>query len=343
MKGIRSYTQKAKSGTRILGEDLLSRVGQRKTVKPRVLNLLVNDICNAECQMCNIWKQMPERVVSPDELREILEDNLFTELNYVGVSGGEPTLRSDLPELYEAIATARPDVSTGIITNGLVPDVVIDRVEKSGYVCADHGVDFGVMVSLDGVGEVHDRVRGTEGAFENSVSVLRYFRDETPFSVSVGCTVTKDNVWGVHELLEFCKQEDVNYKFRVAEFIDRLYNDDRNDKIRNFTPRELYHLGLFFAKLEDETRLHATKRRTYRNIRKMLMEGADRSIACYQQTHGATLDSAGNLMYCAPKSPKLGNTLERSAEELYYNNTDIRDQIEEDHCADCIHDYPSPQ
>lgn len=343
LPSLSTSLDKAHSGTRILKRDLLSRVGEHYTVKPRVLNFLANDICNAECTMCNIWEQMPEQTLTPEEFADVLEDPLFDKLEYIGVSGGEPTLRNDLPELFEAIVKTRPGVKTGIITNALVPEVVLNRVERSARICQRHDVPFNAMVSLDGVGEVHDRVRGTDGAFENATHVIQHLRDETGIPVSVGCTVTKENVWNVHELKAFCEAEDLNYKFRVAEFIDRLYNDDNETSVRNFTDRERYHLGLFFAELEQETPVYAARRRSYRNIRKMLLEDADRSIGCYMHTHGATLDSSGQLMYCAPKSPQLGDTTERSAREIYRENTNVRNRIKSDHCRDCIHDYPSPR
>ena len=39
-------------------------------------------------------------------------------------------------------------------------------------------------------------------------------------------------------------------KFRVAEFIDRLYNEDLNASIKNFDDDEKYNIALFFFKLE---------------------------------------------------------------------------------------------
>lgn len=345
VNSLSDIPQVLQGGSKLLKKDLLARLGERYPVKPRTLNLLINDTCNAQCQMCNIWERPPGDALTPDELQEILSDSLFEELNYIGVSGGEPTLRPDLPEVFKAIVEARPDLDgTGIITNGLVDDVVINRVEKSGNIVADAGIDFSVMVSLDGVGEVHDRVRGTDGAFENSVEVLRYFRDQTEFHALAGCTITSDNVWDVYELREFCHNEGVPCKFRIAENIDRLYQDEKNEEfIRNFSEREALHLGLFFAELEHETEVYGARRRTYRNIRKMLLEGEDRSIGCYMQSTGATLDSRGGLAYCAPKSPELGNCLNESPTELYRNNRDVREEIREDHCDDCIHDYPSPK
>jgi len=314
--------------------------GQVFPLKPTTLNLLVNDICNSRCQMCSIWKQKRGKEITPDELALILSDSLFSDLRHVGVSGGEPTLRRDLPEVYRVLTRKQPVIrGTGIITNAIREDDVIDRILASAKICRRAGVPFNVMVSLDGIGKVHDRIRGRDGNFESAIRVIRYFRDKTDIPVSIGCTITKGNVWHVDEVLDFCKAESVYGRFRVAEFIQRLYNEGQAEHIRDFTNRESYHLGLFFAKLEYTYEKSSKIKRTYRNIRQMLMEGADRSIRCPYQSTAVMLDSRGQLVYCAPRSPVLGSCLEEPARNLYLRNIGKRRAILKHDCANCIHDY----
>jgi MoaA/NifB/PqqE/SkfB family radical SAM enzyme/polysaccharide pyruvyl transferase WcaK-like protein len=315
-------------------------LGQALPLKPTTLNLLVNDVCNSRCRMCGIWQQRRDRELKPDELAHILGDPLFSRLRYVGVSGGEPTLRRDLAEIYRVLVQKRPGLTgTGIITNAIREDQVLERILASAEVCRRAGVPFNVMVSLDGIGAVHDHVRGCPGNFESAVSVLRYLRDRTEIPLSIGCTITKDNVWTVDEVLDFSRAERVHARFRIAEFIGRLYNSDRADTVRNFTDLEAYHLGLFFTKLEYTYETSQVIRRTYRNVRRMLMEGTKRSIRCPAQSSAVTLDCRGQLLYCSPKSPVLGSCLETSAENLYRNNIGERKAIIRSYCPNCIHDY----
>lgn len=318
----------------------LNLLGQVFPLKPTTLNLLVNDICNSRCQMCSVWKQKRDNEFTPDELALILSDPLFNNLRYVGVSGGEPTLRRDLPEIYRVLVQKHPPIhGTGIITNAIRKDDIIVRILASAKMCREAGVPFNVMVSLDGIGEVHDRVRGREGNFESAIAVIRYFRDKTDIHISIGCTITKENVWHVDDVLDFCRNEGVYGRFRVAEFIRRLYNEEQVEYIRNFAEREAYHLGLFFAKLEYTYEKSPKIRRTYRSIRRMLMEGAERSIKCPWQSTAVTLDCRGHLLYCAPRSPVLGGCLEESAQELYLGNIEKRKAILRCDCSNCIHDY----
>lgn len=314
--------------------------GQVFPCRPTVVNLLVNDICNSKCQMCHIWGRKRDREITPEELSEVLSDPLFDAVEYIGVSGGEPTLRKDLPELYRTIVNKRPRIEgTGIITNAIRGDDVLEKLGASLDVCRSAGVAFNVMVSLDGIGDVHDTVRGRAGNFRSAVKVIGALKEQEGLPLSIGCTITKDNVWHVDEVLEWCRQEGVYGRFRVAEFINRLYNEDQASWIRNFSDDEAYHVGLFFAKLEYQYETSSEIKRTYRNIRKMLMEGAPRSIKCPWQSNGVTLDCRGQLSYCAPRSPILGSCFSESARQLYVDNRSKRKKILQNDCDDCIHDY----
>lgn len=308
-------------------------------MQPRTLNFMVNDICNSRCIMCNLWKQKRKKEITPEDLSSILQDPLFSGLHYIGVSGGEPTLRKDLPEFFRVITSKAGIKGTGLITNALKADFVIKELIKCNDICKDANVAFNIMVSLDGIGKIHDMVRGRDGVFENAVKVIRYIRDNTDIPLSIGCTVVKENVWHVENVLDFCRKENVYGRFRVAEFINRLYNDDLNNSIRNFDEDEKYQIALFFSKLEHSYEKSPNIRETYKNIRQMIFEGKLRKSGCPYQYDSVGLDSEGNLLFCSPKSPDLDSCIESSAKVIYEKNIPLRESIIEKCCSNCIHDY----
>lgn len=344
----KSATQQIGKGVRLLRYvastaffDVRANIlGQRFPLKPTTLNLLVNDICNSRCQMCLIWKQKREFEISPDELAVILEDPLFDKLQSIGVSGGEPTLRVDLPDIYRVITKKKkPIKSAGIITNAINPDQVLDRILASAEICREGNIEFHVMVSLDGIGGIHDKVRGRDGNFDSALRVIRHLQNATEIPVIFGCTITKDNLWYVDDLLDFAIREKLYGRFRIAEYIKRLYNQDQTEYIRNFSDLEAYHLGLFFSRLEKEFETRPIFKRTYRNVRAMLLDGAKRSIGCPYQTNAVVIDSRGQMLYCSPKSPNLGSTLQFPSQQLYLQNIPVRKNTIAKDCDNCIHDY----
>ncbi|WP_282134432.1 polysaccharide pyruvyl transferase family protein [Seonamhaeicola maritimus] len=310
--------------------------------KPTVLNLNIIDSCNSKCTMCNIWKRDEAIEISPEQLKTVLSDDLYSELLHVGVTGGEPTLREDLPDVYQKIIEAVPNIKgLSLITNAIIEDDVRKRILGVKHVCDSHSVPFSAMISIDGVGKAHDDVRGTKGNFKTAVSVYNYLRDELKIPVEFGCTISKINAWDADDLLFYAKQNDMYGRFRVAETINRLYNQDRGKVIRNFDNDETYNLLLFFEKLKHSFETNSTYKRTYSSIQNIL-QGGDRLIGCPYHNNGIVLGSKGQISYCAPKSKEIGNVLEQSSQDVYKEQFAEKKRILNENCSSCIHDYHAP-
>src|ERR1051326_683893 len=114
---------------------LLDEIGNWKRAlgneKPSVINFQVNDICNHKCVMCNIWTKKLEYEIDTDTFRRLLGDPYFSEVKHVGITGGEPTMRSDLAEFYEVLIPALPKLeAASFITNGFLPERVVEVYTK---------------------------------------------------------------------------------------------------------------------------------------------------------------------------------------------------------------------
>lgn len=307
--------------------------------KPKALNLNIIDSCNSKCTMCNIWKNEDSIDISPEQLREILSDPLYNELQHVGVTGGEPTLRNDLPDIYRVIIETLPSLKgVSMITNAINENDVKSRILAINDICKKQQMNFSVMVSIDGVGSTHDRVRGIKNNFASSIAIFNFCRDELQIPTSFGCTISKQNVWEVDDFLYYAKKHQMYGRFRVAEFINRLYNSNRDKVIRNFDEDETYNLLLFFEKLKRNYEPGSTIKRTYRSIQHML-QGGERLIGCPYHNDGVVLGSKGQLNYCAPKGTDFGNALDASSETLYKAHFSQKEQIVAKDCKNCIHDY----
>ena len=291
--------------------------------------------------MCNIWKNKQGQEVVYADLKKIFSDAFYSEVSGVGITGGEPTLREDLVELYKACIDFLPNLKhLSIITNCIKTEEVKTQLLLVNNLCKAHNINFSVMVSLDGFGEVHDKIRGRVGNFESAIEVIRYVREELKIPISFGATISKENVWEIDELLDFAKENKIYGRFRVAEFIKRLYNEDRIEVIRNFTLDETYHLVLFFEKLKRTYENNKTYRRTYSSIQNILL-GGERTIGCPYHKKGVNINAKGELAYCAPKSKILGNALKKPSSLIYKENLEEKRRILNEECHDCIHDYHS--
>jgi len=120
--------------------------------------------CNLRCRMCGVRSLVKagdqDRELRREEMLKIVDELGEMEACWLQLIGGEPLLR---PEDMLAV-TARANrhrIETTLVTNGaligedLAREIVAVRLPKLAF-------------SVDGVGEVHDGVRGAAGAFERA-------------------------------------------------------------------------------------------------------------------------------------------------------------------------------
>lgn len=308
--------------------------------RPTVLQFPVNDICNSGCEMCHIWRQKREREISPAELGRVLEDPLYARVVNVGINGGEPTLRRDLAELVRVSCEKLPRVRRfSLITNALVPKKVIAGIDAIGAVTAAHGKHLDVMLSLDGVGAMHDLVRGRKGNFDGVLRVLEYLKTAPHVnSRQFGYTIVRDNVGGIWETLDFAIRQETYIKFRLGVPHRRLYTQDLHAPFA-LDEDERYHVATFLQNLVREYETGAQQLETYRSLIGQLAYHRPRASGCNWQHRGATLTSRGELAYCAVESRALGDAINGSSSALYFGNRAHLQEIIDTKCAHCAHDY----
>lgn len=142
--------------------------------------------CNLHCMHC--YSDSHDREY-PDELSTGEGMALLDDLASFGVpavlfSGGEPLMR---PDLFQLVRHARErGLRCVLSTNGtLVDEDAARKIVAAGFSYAG--------ISFDGIGPVHDKVRGKAGAYDASLRGLRLLRD-LGMRVGLRFTVHRKNV-----------------------------------------------------------------------------------------------------------------------------------------------------
>ncbi len=134
--------------------------------RPAWCTWLVTYRCNARCGMCDSWRLPAGCELTPKEAGDVFRK--IGRLDVLRISGGEPFVRRDLPELAEAaLAASRPTV-LHITTNGSLTGRVVDFVR--GF---SDPRRLRLMVSFDGLADEHDRNRGRGASFERALGTVR--------------------------------------------------------------------------------------------------------------------------------------------------------------------------
>src|SRR5258707_842329 len=95
---------------------------------PMNLTISVSYRCNSRCKTCNVW-QRPNDDFTIEEYDKTFA-SVGRDAYWFTFSGGEPTLRKDLPEMVEAAYRhCRPGI-INIPTNGIQDKIIPARIER---------------------------------------------------------------------------------------------------------------------------------------------------------------------------------------------------------------------
>lgn len=198
-------------------EEGVERLKGRENLTPiRELHMELTHRCDLKCVMCHHW-EMPGkdpgsvgRELTLEQIRRFVEGSRLLEtVQFVAVTGGEPLVR---PEAVDIVAFLRghfKKASVGILTNLWNTGLLSRRL---GELQARGAGDLWLGTSLDGLGAVHDEIRGQPGAFagfERSLEMLR--RDHPRLPVAVNMTIVPRNRGQVAEVYRWTKERGLGF------------------------------------------------------------------------------------------------------------------------------------
>lgn len=319
-------------------ERLLTRLASSK-MKPLILSYLITDRCNSHCITCDIWRSNRDEELSSDDLRNLLSDKLFSQVQHVGISGGEPSIFFELKEHLQILIDSLPSLQgLSITTNCINADFWFNHVESIYNLCARHGIFFQLNTSLDGIGEIHDKVRGTSGNFASFDKVNKFLCSKNiPYQIHT--TIDKYNVYHVNAILNYACLRNADIIFRLASRIHRLKNEQLIEKISLNEKQTSFFCDFLISKrLLDYTKSPG-RRLFYRSLRHQLLNKSERKAPCYFKDSGIVISSDGKMSHCSrfrqffaeihhDDRSLLTKFLDKNLNEAYCSNI----------CSECYHD-----
>lgn len=135
--------------------------------------------CNAQCNMCNIWKHP----TAPDEeldfdLLSRLPDGLR-----INVTGGEPTQRKDIFRLFEVLHPKARLLE--LSTNGFNTETIVALARMYP--------DILIRVSVEGLPTVNDTKRGLRDGFDHALRTMLELRKTRCRNIGFSIVISPDN------------------------------------------------------------------------------------------------------------------------------------------------------
>lgn len=196
---------------------------------PLVLQWMATLRCPLNCSHCLSATDKEMADMPLDAALDLVRQAAAAGVQDFLVTGGEPLVREDLPEVIEALGKEGLPWS---LNTACMPGPDIRRAMER------HPPAF-VAVSLDGPQQVHDSFRGRDGAWCEAMEAIRYFSSSIGCEVTAGTTVTTHNyplleetfhiaansgatAWGLHLLVPEGRAKERRELFLSRKQLKRL-------------------------------------------------------------------------------------------------------------------------
>lgn len=337
---------------KVLGYRLAHRLGRPQTL-PINITVSVTNACNSRCKTCLIWRfyhyqpELKEKELTAWEFDRIF-DSIGGSVFWATLSGGEPFLRPDIPQICEALCEHCNPSIINIPTNSLLPETIEDKTKRILERCK--GPSLIVNLSLDGLKEEHGRIRGVPGNFDRFLDTyhrLRQLKSEFPnFHLGVHSVVSKYNVGRLSEVYEYAKSlSSDSYITEVAERRSELFNKDEDiapspEEYSKFIEELIFrmkHENHFFG--NSVSRTTQAFRLTYYQIAADVLRRRRQVVPCYAGLASCQVSAYGDIWPCCilGYDHSMGNIRENdyNFRKIWFSQKaeEVRNYIKQENCA----------
>jgi len=159
--------------------------------------------CPSDCIYCGRQQESPGEELDTAGAISLIEQAVEVGCIRISLTGGEPFLRDDLPDILSACSDAGIEVN--INTSGIGAAEKIKDLKGIGS----------ITISLDGLEDINDSIRG-KGAFKEAMMAVSAGRD-AGIPVSLLCVLSGKNLDSLPEFLDFIKKEKLPTGFQPAD------------------------------------------------------------------------------------------------------------------------------
>ena len=316
---------------------------------PDNITISITRACQSACLTCDCGFDTRKGLVkineelSLDEWLQII-GNIDWKLAFLTISGGEPSMSRNLEAVALAFAEqTRPDFVT-IPTNALTPDLVLSKVERI-LDKSPRETRWHINVSVDGIGEVHDHVRGVKGNFDKCLKTIdglialrsRYAN----LRVGVHTVVSTHTVNTIEETVNYFQEMPLDNQ--ISEIAEERF--ELGTMGRHITPHKDYVRVIPFLKQalgsREEGRIRRSLRRSYYDfVGKWVQEPQRQHVPCMAGVASCHITEKGYLTCCCVRwvaRGLIGNLREANydTKRLWFTERaqKVRQSIKKQACA----------
>lgn len=221
----------------------------------------VTSRCNALCKTCFYWEELNKKGdLTFDEIEKL--SRTMPSFSDLLLSGGEPSLRNDLPQVVNLFYKNNGIRRIYFPTNGLKPHRIKQLVEN--MLEENELLEVHLNNSIDGLPETNDRIRSVPGNFKRSLETIRLTQVLKPrfghrLQINVNSVICSENY---NELIElgnfFLQNERLDY-----HYFQIIRGNPMDNNLKRIPTDELRKL---YRKVAEVQRVYAQRQTKDRGV-----------------------------------------------------------------------------
>ena len=306
--------------------------------------------CDSKCKTCNIWKQKSGDDLTTKEWKKIIK-NIGNAPFWITITGGNQFLREDLSEIIKYILKYNRPKIINFPISGTLPKLVVEQIKKILVEIKGKRVKLILNISIDGVNELHDNIRGIKGAFKKTIKTfkeLKKLQKRYPnLIIGTYTIISKYNAKDINEVMNFITKnlKPDNQGIEIAEKRKELFNTKENfvpSKNTSINMIDEYMKYIVNSKKPILKFKNFFRRRYYVNVKKTLLRNKE-IIPCFASIASIQISSNGKVWQCCTKADIMGDLRQENYNfrKIFFGKKadKIRRKIKREHCF-CTHSNP---
>jgi len=128
----------------------------------------ITNHCNMSCLFCSTCVENRNSTldITIEDVKKRIDELYLVGTKIIHFSGGEPTLRKDFAQIVDY--AKEKNMMVAFTTNGSSSNSTMANLLNADM----------IRVSIDGVGQLHDRLRNSPGAYAKAIKSIEYLRSK---------------------------------------------------------------------------------------------------------------------------------------------------------------------
>lgn len=303
-----------------------------KPGRPQALSLEITHECIARCIMCNIWK-IPREVpnLPADQWIKLLSSDLFGDLRELDITGGEPFIKKDLPDLFAGICELKKTglkalKSIAVTTNGLLTEQVLTVTEKILPKFQNNNLDLVMVCAMDAVGNIHDKIRNFKNAWkkvDRTIKGLVRLREKHPnLIIGLKTTILPINISELERIAQYAASKGLFTIISPCIITEGRYlNPDRAEDLI-FSREDIEKMIQFYSGDQFNWSYHA-------DVLVQYLKTGTMKKPCSCGFNYFFVRSNGEMLLCPLIKESVGNITTTNVSDLFFSDPadEIRKKI----------------